>query len=212
NTLGAINRTYVNLSNGDGTFRRALTANDQPEGGWGGFTQQLADVNGDGRADLVWNSLGTINRTYVNLSNGDGTFRRALTANDQPEQNWVGFTLQMADVNGDGRADLVWNTLGAINRTYVNLSNGDGTFRRALTANDQPEGGWAGFTLQLVDVNGDKRADLVWNSLGAINRTYVNLSNGDGTFRRALTANDQPEGGWGGFTLQTVDVNGDSRA
>src|SRR5258707_239228 len=94
----------------------ATTVFDQPEqGGWFGYTAHLADVNGDGFADLVWNQLGTINRTYVNLSNGNGTFRRALSAFDQPEQNWSGFTLFTADVNGDGLADLVWNQLGTIN-------------------------------------------------------------------------------------------------
>ena len=66
------------------------TVFDQPEQGWNGYTTSLADVNGDGLADLVWNQLGTINRTYVDLSNGNGTFRRALTASDQPEQGWNG--------------------------------------------------------------------------------------------------------------------------
>ena len=212
NQLGTINRTYVDLSNGDGSFRRALTAFDQPEQGWSGYALQTADVNGDGRADLVWNQLGTINRTYVELSNGNGTFRRALTAFDQPEQGWSGYALQTVDVNGDGLADLVWNQLGTINRTYVDLSNGDGSFRRALTAFDQPEQGWSGYTLHAVDVNGDGLADLVWNQLGTINRTYVELSNGNGTFRRALTAFDQPEQGWGGYTLQAADVNGDGCA
>jgi hypothetical protein len=212
NQLGTINRTYVDLSNGNGTFRRALSAFDQPEQGWSGYVLHMADVNGDGLADLVWNQLGTINRTYVDLSNGNGTFRRALSAFDQPEQNWNGFTLHMVDVNGDGLADLVWNQLGTINRTYVDLSNGNGTFRRALSAFDQPEQNWNGFTLHTVDVNGDGLADLVWNQLGTINRTYVDLSNGNGTFRRALSASDQPEQNWSGFTMQAADMNGDGCA
>jgi hypothetical protein len=57
--------------------------------------------------------------------------------------------------------------------------------RRALTAWDRPEGAWSGYTLSAVDVNGDWNADLVWNQLGAINRTYIAISNGDGTFHRA---------------------------
>jgi hypothetical protein len=49
-------------------------------------------------------------------------------------------------------------------------------FHRALTAWDQPEGGWAGYALNVVDVSGDGRADLVWNFRDSINRTYVDLA------------------------------------
>ena len=136
----------------------------------------MADVNGDGRADLVWNSVGEVNRTYVDLSNGDGTFRRALTAFDHRDEDWTGYTMQAADMNGDGCVDLVWNSLGTINRTYVDLSNCDGTFRRAVTALDQPIHGWPGFQMLVRDVSGDHRADIVWNFAGWINATYVSFS------------------------------------
>jgi len=212
NELGMVNRTYVALSQGDGTFRRALTAWDQPERDWLGFKLTVADVTGDGAADLIWNELGTGNRTYVALAQGDGTFHRALSAWDQPERDWIGFKLTMADVSGDGKADLIWNELGTRNRTYVALSQGDGTFTRALSAWDQPEKDWTGFKLIAADVGGDGKADLIWNNLGMGNRTYVDLSQGDGTFTRALTAWDQPEADWSGYTLSVADVNGDGRA
>jgi hypothetical protein len=40
----------------------------------------------------------------------------STTVFDQPEQGWAGYTTILADVNRDGRADLVWNSLGAVNR------------------------------------------------------------------------------------------------
>jgi Zn-dependent metalloprotease len=212
NQRGTINRTYVARSNGDGTFTRVLTAWDQPESGWGGYSLHVKDVTGDGRADLVWNERGTTNRTYVARSNGNGTFTRVLTAWDQPESGWGGYSLHVKDVTGDGRADLVWNERGTTNRTYVARSNGNGTFTRVLTAWDQPESGWSGYSLDVEDVTGDGRADLVWNERGTTNRTYVVRSNGDGTFTRVLTAWDQPESGWSGYSLHMKDVTGDGRA
>jgi len=210
--LGATNRTYVALADGDGTFTRALTAWDQPEGGWTGYTLHVADVSGDGRADLVWNGLSaTTNRTYVALADGDGTFTRALSGWNQPEAGWSDFTLHVADVSGDGRADLIWSAIGAKNRTYVALASGNGTFTRALTAWDQPESDWYGYTLRVADVSGDGRADLIWSWLDARNRTYVALANGDGTFTRALAAWEQPEYGWYGYTFHIADVSGDGR-
>ncbi|NPC80312.1 hypothetical protein HPC49_19055 [Pyxidicoccus fallax] len=211
NNIGESNLTYVALSNGDGTFTRALTGWAQPESGWAGYKLHVADVTGDGRADLVWNQLSAVNRTYVARGNGNGTFTRVLTAWHQPEANWGGFTLSVAEVNGDGRADLVWNNIGESNSTYVALSNGDGTFTRALTGWTQPESGWAGYKLHVADVTGDGRADLVWNQLSGVNRTYVARGNGNGTFTRVLTAWDQPEANWGGFTLSVADITGDGK-
>jgi hypothetical protein len=39
--------------------------------------------------------------------------------------------------NGDGRADLIWNSLTAVNRTYVGLANANGTFS-FLAGQDHP--------------------------------------------------------------------------
>jgi hypothetical protein len=58
------------------------------------------------------------NVRFVHLAGEDANFSRVLTAWDQPEPGWSAYTLHVADVSGDGRADLVWNELGAANRTY----------------------------------------------------------------------------------------------
>jgi hypothetical protein len=44
-------------------------------GGWSGYQLLIGDVNGDGKADLVWNGLGDTNRIYVGLSQGNGKFQ-----------------------------------------------------------------------------------------------------------------------------------------
>jgi hypothetical protein len=50
-------------------------------------------------------------------------------------------------------------------------------FTRALTAWDQPELGWAHYTLHVADVTGDGMSDLVWNErLTTRNRTYTAIS------------------------------------
>jgi hypothetical protein len=73
----------VLLGNGDGTFQTAATYGS---GGYYAFSVAAADVNGDGKPDLmVANYCGTDNNcstegsAAVLLGNGDGTFQKAVT-------------------------------------------------------------------------------------------------------------------------------------
>ena len=147
------NSAYVLMGNGDDTFQGA------PALGSGGYSgNNLADVNGDGVPDLVYNTFASVSGTSaaftVALGDGKGTFTpvSTITAPDTFTINGYKFmgvsklgatSYAVADVNGDDKADLVFvdNGLGAINPgsgfpiTYpypvyfVALGNGDGTFQ-----------------------------------------------------------------------------------
>ena len=180
----------------------------------GTFDVRTGDVNGDGRDDLIWNSLtASANRTRIGLANADGTFRY-LPYQDHPAGGgWAAFRTLVGDVNGDGRDDLMWNyPANGSNRTYVALANADGTLQ-FLTLQDHPvAGAWQDFTPLVGDVNGDGRDDLIWSALtNTGNRTYVGLANANGTFT-FLAFQDHPAGGgWGAFHTLVGDVNGDGR-
>jgi len=202
--------TYVELGQGDGSFVRVLSDNS-PNAQWPedtGNKNYLADINGDGKVDLVW--IGS-QGTYASLGQGDGTFVRVFSDGSVAGQ-WSensGNRNHLVDVNGDGKVDLVW--IGS-QGTYVALGVGDGTFVRVFSdgtvASQWPE--YSGNRNNLVDVNGDGKIDLVWiGSQG----TYVSLGKGDGTFVRVLSDNS-PNGQWpedGGNRSFFTDVNGDGK-
>ncbi|MBB5328284.1 FG-GAP-like repeat-containing protein [Tunturiibacter gelidoferens] len=88
-----------------------------------------ADLNGDGRTDLIYTDYGatrTASTTHVLLSNGDGTFAAGQTIPT------AGASIAVADFNHDGHADLawVWGAVG-LGKAYLALGNGDGTFASA---------------------------------------------------------------------------------
>jgi hypothetical protein len=208
NQMAETNRIYVALGTANGTLE-SRPFQDHPQKGWNGFEVLVGDINGDGRDDLLWNAHQEVNRVFVGLGNADGTFT-FLAPQDHPEKGWNGFEVLVGDVNGDGRDDLVWNARQETNRIAVALGNTDGTLQ-FLPVQEHPEKGWGSFAALVGDVNGDGRADLVWNETRENNRTYIGLGNPDGTFQ-FLPAQDHPDKGWENYRTLLGDVNGDGRA
>jgi len=201
------NRIYAGLSAGDGTFQ-FLRAQERAEKRWEDFQVFTGDVNGDGRADLIWNETNKEhNRIYVALANEDGTFD-FRDAQDHGDMDWQDFQTLTGDVDGDGQVDLVWSERGG-KRLYVSLSKGDGTFD-FLAAQELPQLEEVGFQALAADVNGDGRADLIWNETAETNRVCVGLSQGDGAFD-VLATWEHSQKGWRGFQTLVGDVNGDGR-
>ncbi len=211
-TLGTIVRTKI--SNGDGTYSPyEQTLGDGPSA----FKNPtlIGDVNGDGKADLIFIYYNIVQGTVVRtkISNGNGTYTPYETVLGDGPQVFAHPAL-IGDVNGDGKADLVfvyYNTaVGTIVRTKI--SNGNGTYTPYETALGDGPHVFARPTI-IADVNGDKKADLIFlyydQTKGTIVRTKI--SNGDGTYKPyEQTLGDGPHV----FTYPTLigDVNGDGKA
>src|SRR5262249_54773918 len=134
--------------NGDGTFARPLAfaasgANFTPE------SMAVSDLNGDGRADLVINSISVLDsdafQLGVLLGNGKGVFQAPTLSTPQPGR---GGDLALGDFNNDGLTDaaVAENELGAPpGDLAVFRGNADGTFQSQIrlnlpTGGNDPEG------------------------------------------------------------------------
>jgi len=177
----------------------------------------LADVNGDGRADIV----GFFNDgVYVSLSTGSsfGTPTRWIAGFGVSAGGWTSqdkYPRTVADVNGDGRADVVGFGNAGV---YVSLSTGTkfGPQTRWIAAFGYSAGGWTSQNLyprMLADVDADGRADVIGFKTGA----YVSLSTGSSFAAPVLgiASFGTSAGGWSSQNLypRTVaDVNHDHKA
>jgi hypothetical protein len=185
----------VLLGNGDGTFQTAVIVYETSNKVFPMFAA-LADVNRDGKPDLlVANMAANSAGAWVSvlLGNGDGTFQTAV---DYDSGGNDAVSIAVADVNGDGKPDIV---VANANGVGVLLGNGDGTFQTAVTY-----GSLSG-PVAVADLNGDGKPDIV---VGTGNDVSVLLGNGDGTFQTAVTYGS---GGNGASSAAVADLNGDGK-
>ena len=203
----------VLLGNGDGTFQPAVSYSQT----FGGAAVAAADVDGDGKLDLLIATNCGSGSSYtgcvaVMSGRGDGTFSAALTYSSG---GYSPGAIAVADVNGDGKPDLLVAHCGTAaacgaGNVGVLLGNGDGTFAAAVvygSAGIYPDG------VAVADVNGDGKADVVVaNSSTSFSINAgdlgVLLGNGDGTFQSAVA---YPSGGYGAASVAVLDVNGDGK-
>jgi len=196
----------VLLGNGDGTFRTVVTYSS---GGTYALSVAVADVNGDGRPDLLVAGA-TKGAVAVLLGNGNGTFQSAVTYDCGGSYP---YSLIVADLNGDGKLDLV--TANSSSATAgVLMGNGDGTFQAAVTYSSGEAPVVEISSVGVADVNGDGHPDLLLTtqSMGANGNNggavSVLLGNGDGTFQAAV---EYVSGGYQTLGVAVGDVNGDGR-
>ena len=197
-----------------GTFGGATTG-----GSWGANSvnpRTLADVDGDGRPDIVGFgptgvvvSLGTDTgfSTPTPWLSGLGSASGWGTNSVNPRM--------LSDVNGDGKDDIVGFAYTGV---YVALSTGspDTGFTAAtqwIAAYGQ--NGWANNSVNprmLSDVNGDGLSDIVGFAWAGV---YVSLSTGTGFTTATQWNTNYGQSGWANNSVNPrmlVDVNGDGKA
>ena len=174
-----------------------------------GSNQWLADMNGDGMTDYVYNANGT--RDYrVMLSQGNtlGTDTKWGTRSNSVGND--GSNQWLVDMNGDGMADYVYNANGTRDyRVMLSQGNALGTDTKWGTRSNSV--GDDGANQWFADVNGDGMTDYIYNKSGS--RDYrVMLSQGN-TFEtdtkwgtRSNSVGDDGTNQW------FADVNGDGMA
>ena len=248
----APNMSYALMGHGDDTFSGAPAITGNYTG------NNLGDVNDDGLPDLITLAPGPTNSpgsTFtVQLGTVTGAFNPTSTITAPASFTLNGKTITgantagvstfaVADINGDGKADLVFadnglnNTAGALDPLpvyFVALSNGDGTFAAPVPyAFPAIAPGGSGFDNNLIvgslcvgNFTGSGHSDLIFSFTDTIGGTGVTNpyvggfavipGNGDGTFKAAIISNTYSSPTAANFApiptiVSATDINGDGK-
>ncbi len=196
------NDISVLLGKGNGTFATEV----KYTAGTGGPDPDsivAADVNGDGKPDLIVADLGT-KSISVFINTGTGTFNPAVIykVGNSPT------AVAVADLNGDTFPDIAV-TNSADNTVTILTNNGSGIF----TATGLYSTGTTPSDVVIADFNNDGANDLAITNQGS-NNVSILLNQGSGTF--AAAKNYCVANASGSCTSATpvslvaIDLNGDS--
>jgi hypothetical protein len=205
-------QSIINVYRGQGNGAFVFHSFQTSPGALGG-TAVLADVNGDGKLDVIVggtfmgaSSGSSAIRTFFN--NGTGGLDFPTSAPTVAAPNGID-CFRVADFNGDGRADLAYGLYSAVG-LYTLLGNGVTTADGGFTNGGPSYTTSVGVIDDLVvgDLNGDGAPDLVaMAGSGAITmHTWTN--SGAGIFTRSIDTTGTTTFG---LTAGIGDFNGDGR-
>ncbi|AQZ53821.1 Hemolysin, plasmid (plasmid) [Martelella mediterranea DSM 17316] len=166
---GAAN-IHVLLGQANGTFSNAIYTHDElASGSLSSVEKYVGDVNGDGRADIV--ALGTGNQTaviYAGTADGHFTYSHSIST-QLASSSWYGKFKELADVDGDGKDDLIGFSELDNDHAHIlatSLGGGSNDYLEGGAGNDDLQGGGGNDTL--IGGAGDDTLDG-----GSENDTYV---------------------------------------
>jgi hypothetical protein len=131
------------------------------------------DLNGDGRADLAYS--GDSQSLTIRYQQEDGTWTETRLS-EAPGPILFPGSLRLGDLNGDKRTDLVMLGLKELTIFYQSDSGELDSPRRFPLTDDNCYG------LELFDVDGDGRTDIVYLSNTRRDALRVRLQNAQGQF------------------------------
>lgn len=171
----------------------------------------LADLNGDGRDDFLMADDSGAVRAWVN--NGSPTSWTNLQGVNPPWSNVKGSMVRMADVDGDGKADMIVLASDGSAKVWKNTDNGrkftalDAAWAPALVSSDK---------VRFVDMNGDGYADyVILYSDGAMKWAQNTKNNGKDKSKANFAALKTIATGPAGIPANSVrlsDLDGDGKA
>ncbi|MBS0267338.1 MAG: VCBS repeat-containing protein, partial [Planctomycetes bacterium] len=169
------------------------------------------DVNGDGRLDLVVANISSATVSVLLDTTAPGDTSPSFAAQESFATGSGPISVSSADVNGDGRPDLVVANYGSYTVSVLVNTTAAGATTPSFAAQETFATGAGPRSVTSVDVNGDGRSDLVVANFGSDTVSVLLNTTAAGATTPSFAAQETFATGTGPRSVTGVDVNGDGR-
>jgi hypothetical protein len=134
---------------------------------------RVADFNGDGKLDLIvaafgWNRIGEV---YY-LENHTDDWQKPHFDAKMLDDRHGAIHVPIADLNGDGKPDFVALFSQESETVVAFLNDGKGNFEKR-TLFKAPHPGYGSSGIELVDLNGDGKLDVLYTNGDVLDKPYL---------------------------------------
>jgi len=179
--------------------------------GGGPYAVAVADINGDGKPDLIVANEGVNTISVLRNTTAPGATTPSFAARQTFAVGAAPRSVAVADINGDGKADLIVANSGDNTVSVLRNTTATGATTLSFAAQQTFATGSAPYSVATGDINGDGKPDLVVanysdNTVSVLlNTTATGATTASFAAQHAFATSTEPT------SVTVADMNGDGK-
>ncbi|GAA0717335.1 beta strand repeat-containing protein [Dokdonella soli] len=175
------------------------------------YSVAVADVNGDGKPDLIVANYGDNTVSVLLNTTAPGAVMPSFATQQTFATGAHPFSITATDVNGDGKPDLIVANSGGNSVSVLLNTTAPGAATASFATQQAFAAGLHPFSVTATDVNGDGKADLIVANYGSNSVSVLLNTTASGAVTPSFAIQQTFATGAAPYSVTATDVNGDGK-